>query len=47
MIRDAVIHLKPRSKASVNYKKIAAKLIGKEYKEPSFFSNLFSPSKKE
>ena len=46
MIRDAVIHLKPRSKASVNYKKTAAKLIGQEYKEPGFFANLFSSSKK-
>jgi hypothetical protein len=46
MIRDAVVHLKPRSKAAIGYKKTAAKLIGENYQEPSFLSNLFSPSKK-
>jgi len=37
--RDAVVNLFPRSRASVSYKEIAARLIGQEYKE-SFFSRL-------
>lgn len=41
MIRDAVVHIKPKSKASRNYNKTAAKLIGQEYKEPGFFSRIF------
>lgn len=42
MIRDAVVHTKPRSHASRNYKKTAAKMIDFAYKEPNFFARLFN-----
>lgn len=42
MMRDAVVHTRPKSKASKAYKKIAHKLVGEELKEErGFFSSLF------
>jgi septum site-determining protein MinD len=42
MIRDAVVHTRPKSKASRAYKKIAYKLVGEELEEErGFFSRLF------
>jgi septum site-determining protein MinD len=41
MIRDAVVHIKPRSKASKSYRKIAAKLIGQKIEERTFWERLF------
>jgi septum site-determining protein MinD len=41
VMKDAIIHTHPRSKASLAYKRIAAKLAGINYKEKSWFSNLF------
>lgn len=43
VMKDALIHTHPQSKASRAYRKIAAKIIGNHsYKEPSFFARLFS-----
>jgi len=41
VMKDAIIHTHPRSKASLAYKRIAAKLAGISYKEKSWFGNLF------
>jgi septum site-determining protein MinD len=44
MVRDAVVHTKPRSKAARSYSRIAAKLMGEEVEDPvsrNFFSRLF------
>lgn len=39
--RDAVVHTHPRSKAALAYKRLAAKLIQRRYKEPqNFFSRM-------
>jgi septum formation inhibitor-activating ATPase MinD len=35
VMKDALIHTHPKSKASKAYRQIAAKLIGMSYKEPS------------
>ncbi len=42
VMKDALIHTHPRSKAAKAYRKIAAKLIGNNFKEPSsFWDRLF------
>ncbi len=43
VMKDALIHLHPKSKPAIEYKKIAAKLIGKnDYAEkPNFFERFF------
>ncbi len=42
VMKDALVHTHPHSKASRAYKKIAAKIIGNtSYKEPSLFTRLF------
>jgi len=41
VMKDAIIHTHPRSKAAKAYKKIAAKLAGVSYKEKSWLSSLF------
>lgn len=41
VMKDAIIHTHPRSKASKAYKRIAAKLAGINYKEKSWFGELF------
>ncbi len=41
MVRDAVVHIKPNSKAARSYKNIAAKLVGEKIKQPGFFERLF------
>lgn len=42
VMKDALIHTHPKSKASRQYKKLAAKLIGKEdYKEGGFWYRIF------
>jgi septum site-determining protein MinD len=38
--KDAVMHVKPYSKSSLAYKKVAAKLAGVSYKEPGFMKKL-------
>lgn len=38
--KDAVIHMYPYTKSALAYKKIAAKIAGVSYKEPSFFKKL-------
>ncbi len=38
--KDALFHLHPRSKASRAYKKIAAKIAGVSFKEPTLFSRM-------
>lgn len=40
--KDAVLHNYPHSKASRAYKKIASKIAGVSYKEPSLFARVFS-----
>lgn len=40
--KDALIHTHPSSKASIAYKKIAAKLAGVSYTEPSLLVRMFS-----
>ncbi len=41
LMKDALVHTHPRSKAARAYKKLAAKLIGKEnYKEAGFWARL-------
>ena len=40
--KDAIFHTHPRSKASLAYKKIAAKVAGVNYKEKGFFGRVFS-----
>jgi len=40
--KDALIHSFPNSNASIAYKKIAAKIAGIDYKEPSFLTKLFN-----
>ncbi len=40
--KDALFHTHPRSKASLAYKRIAAKIAGINYKEPSLFARMFS-----
>ena len=42
MIRDAVVHIKPNSKASKSYKKVTSKMIGEELHEKGFFSRMFN-----
>lgn len=42
MMKDALIHTHPRSRAARAYKKIAAKIAGVSYKEQSWFARLFS-----
>jgi septum site-determining protein MinD len=43
--KDALMHTHPRCGAAKAYRKIAAKLIGKErYREPGFFARLFGAS---
>ena len=41
-LKDALFHTHPRSKAALAYKKIAAKIAGIPYKEPSFLARMFS-----
>jgi len=41
VMKDAIVHTHPRSKASRAYKRIAAKLAGITYKEKSWFGELF------
>lgn len=41
MLRDAVIHIKPRSRASKSYKNVASRLMGEKMEEKGFFSRLF------
>jgi len=41
VMKDAIIHTHPRSKAARAYKKIAAKIAGITYKERSWFGNFF------
>ena len=38
--KDAVLHIYPYSRASLAYKKIAARLAGVQYKEPNFWQKL-------
>ena len=40
--KDALLHISPRSKASRAYKKIAAKLAGISYNDPSLWARMFS-----
>lgn len=40
--KDALLHTNPTSKASRAYKKIAARIAGVSYKEPSLFAKMFS-----
>lgn len=43
MLRDILVNIKPKSKAAKSYKRIAARIIGEKYEEPTgFFSKLFS-----
>ncbi|MEK6858477.1 MAG: cell division ATPase MinD [Nanoarchaeota archaeon] len=42
--KDALIHTHPRSKATLAYKRIAAKMAGVSYEEPSLFARMFSRS---
>lgn len=44
MKKDAVVHTHPKSRASLAYKQIAAKLIGRKYAPPqeTFFEKIFS-----
>jgi septum site-determining protein MinD len=39
--KDALLHTHPRSKAAQAYKKIAAKIAGVTYKEPTLWSRMF------
>ncbi len=41
VMKDALVHTHPNSKAARAYKRIAAKIAGVNYKEPSFFARLF------
>lgn len=41
VMKDALVHTHPNSKAARAYMKVAAKLIGKEYKAKGFWSGLF------
>ena len=44
MLRDAVVHTKPRSKAARSYTRIAAKLAGEKVEDlapRSFFQRMF------
>ena len=41
VMKDALVHTHPRSKAARAYKKIAAKIAGINYKEKSWFAELF------
>ena len=42
VMKDAIVHTHPRSKASKAYREIAARIIGKtDYREPSFLERLF------
>jgi len=38
--KDAVVHMYPYTKSALAYKRIAAKIAGISYKEPSFFKKL-------
>ncbi len=38
--KDAILHTHPRSKAALAYKKIAAKIAGINYKEPTLFARM-------
>ncbi len=40
--KDALLHTHPRTKAAQAYKKIAAKIAGISYNEPSFWNRMFS-----
>lgn len=42
--KDALIHTHPTSKATLAYKRIAAKMAGVNYEEPSLFARMFSRS---
>jgi len=42
MIRDAVIHTKPNSKAAKSYKRTTSRIIGEEIQERNFFSRIFN-----
>ncbi len=41
MIRDAIVHTKPNSKASKSYRRVTSKIIGEEIEEKGFFSRVF------
>ena len=42
VMKDALTHVYPKSKPSLEYKKIAAKLVNMEFNEkPGFFDKLF------
>lgn len=41
-MKDAIVHTHPTSRAARAYKRVASKLAGVSYKEPSLFSRLFS-----
>ena len=40
--KEALVHLHPNSKASIAYKRIAAKIAGVRYQEPSLIARMFS-----
>jgi len=40
--KDALIHVRPNSKAAIAYKKIAAKIAGVGYQEPSLLVKMFN-----
>jgi len=41
VMKDALMHTHPKSRAAKAYRKIAANIAGIRYKEPSWFANLF------
>ena len=41
VMKDAVIHTHPYSKSAIAYKKIAAKIAGVQYREPSLWNRMF------
>lgn len=41
VLKDALMHTHPKSRAARAYRKIAASIAGMKYKEPSWFANLF------
>ncbi len=40
--KDALFHVRPSSKAALAYKKLAAKIAGVNYNEPSLFARMFA-----
>ena len=41
VMKDAVIHTHPYSKSAIAYKRIAAKIAGVQYREPSLWNKMF------